>query len=531
MTVTRLVIGTSSTGGIVCTIVGNTLTFPAAYGGPSGGSYTTSNFVYNITKDEYKAIKVITPNTDFFNAFSDVTVADIGTWVATDKYALARTQLASPTFTTVPAATAASTQANEEIVVLPSGDTEFGILSIPTWRTLSTFDVVIRGWSPQQKIINVGLSLLIDHEADLTLEDFTLILRDTGLSQLDITTANLTWTLNRISLINPVSNCFHLRGGGHVGSNFTMICNSCIGLSSVFDGAAFVNDVVGATLILHNCIAGGDFPIRSNAGTFKAFNTITHLLTQNRNTGRQWFGTFDAASDFNAAQRSNAAAPGSNSLQNQTLAQIGMAWRNSPAGVDSQYPLDFRTVNSSGSNMKDNGNTFSDSPGFDFNGFKCPTGTGNQRTIGPCNFSTNNGGVAWPGFGLAVPINLGVAAPTIDFHLDERAPLVRQFTLSRTARLPDIEIRVLKKGEAVDLSGASILFSMEDESGTVKVDAAAGVVEDGPKGKVKYQWAAADVDTEGTFFGQMQISVSGKAYRIPNFSSQKLRIVIGPRVN
>ena len=121
--------------------------------------------------------------------------------------------------------------------------------------------------------------------------------------------------------------------------------------------------------------------------------------------------------------------------------------------------------------------------------------------------------------------------PVIDFHLDERAPLIKRFTLSRDARLPDLEIRLLDQNVAVDLTGATVVFSMDDEFGTAKVNAAVGVLSDGPGGKVKYLWAAADVDTEGLFFAQFAIQVSSKDYRIPNFSNQKLRIVIGPRVN
>lgn len=119
----------------------------------------------------------------------------------------------------------------------------------------------------------------------------------------------------------------------------------------------------------------------------------------------------------------------------------------------------------------------------------------------------------------------------IDFHLDERAALAREFTLSKNARLPDLEIRLLNLGVPQDLTGSTVVFSMDDEFGITKVNAAAGVLSDGPGGKVKYQWAAVDVDTEGLFFGQMVISVSGKDFRIPDNTTQILRIVIGPRIN
>lgn len=532
MTVSRFVVGVSGGGGIICTIAGNKITFPAAYGGPSGGTYDTTNFVYNITKDEYKAITAITPSSDFDNAFSDVTVADIGTWVATDKFALARTQLINPTFNRIDNAFAGAGQADDdEIVVLDERDTTYGILLNLTLTTGSTFDAVVRGWSPQRKTIsytNGGLSVI--HNANLKFENFSWFLTGAaGFGPSSLTTPNLSWELNRVNIIGSGSLGVSAEAA-NPSSGFKLTLNSCV--IAARNSAVRCNSS-NATIITHNCtLASHDWPARRLAGVFKTFNTqaIYLFASPNATILAQFNGTFDAASDFNASIDATAPSAG-NSLINQTFAQLGLAWNNSPDGIDSQYPLDFRPKNAPGNNMKDNGNTFSDSPSFDFNGFKCPTGTGNQRTIGACNFSTNNGGVAWPGFGIDVPVNLGVAAPSIDFHLDERAPLNQQFTIARTARLPDIEIRLLKLGVPVDLTGAVVAFSMDDEFGNTKVNAAAGVVEDGPGGKVKYQWAAADVDTEGLFFGQFVITVSSKDYRIPNNTTQKLRIVIGPRVN
>ena len=73
---------------------------------------------------------------------------------------------------------------------------------------------------------------------------------------------------------------------------------------------------------------------------------------------------------------------------------------------------------------------------------------------------------------------------------------------------------------------------MDDVNGVAKVNAAAGVLDDAVNGIVRYDFIAADVDTEGVFFGQFVITLSGGGIlRIPNNSNQRLRIIVGPRVN
>lgn len=121
--------------------------------------------------------------------------------------------------------------------------------------------------------------------------------------------------------------------------------------------------------------------------------------------------------------------------------------------------------------------------------------------------------------------------PVLQFHLDDRSPSTLDFTLAKDARLPDLEVQLLDGSTAVNLTGATLTFSMVTEAGVVKVSSAAAALSDAPNGKVKYEWAAADVDTEGTFFGQFTITVSAKDYRVPNNDDQRLRIIIGPRIN
>ncbi len=121
--------------------------------------------------------------------------------------------------------------------------------------------------------------------------------------------------------------------------------------------------------------------------------------------------------------------------------------------------------------------------------------------------------------------------PIIQFHLDDRSPFTEDFIISKDATLPDLEVQLLDESAVVDLTGATIKFSMDDQLGVAKVNAVSAVLSDGPNGKFKYQWVAADTNTEGIFFGQFEVTAATKIYRIPDNEKQRLRIVVGPRIN
>ncbi len=121
--------------------------------------------------------------------------------------------------------------------------------------------------------------------------------------------------------------------------------------------------------------------------------------------------------------------------------------------------------------------------------------------------------------------------PILQFFLDDKSPFTEDFTLSKNATKPDLIVQLLDGFTAVDLTGATVIFNMEDQLGASKVAAAAAVLEDGPNGKLKYVWTTADIDTEGIFFGQFQATISGKIFFVPNNEDQRLRIIVGARVN
>jgi hypothetical protein len=119
----------------------------------------------------------------------------------------------------------------------------------------------------------------------------------------------------------------------------------------------------------------------------------------------------------------------------------------------------------------------------------------------------------------------------LDFNLQDRSPFDREFTVCKAERLPDLPVRLLDGHDVVDLTGATVTFTMRSEAGGgPKVNAAAGTLVSGPGGTVGYAWAALDVDTPGRYYGQFAITVGGKAYLVPNNSSQRLVVTVGPAI-
>lgn len=60
-------------------------------------------------------------------------------------------------------------------------------------------------------------------------------------------------------------------------------------------------------------------------------------------------------------------------------------------------------------------------------------------------------------------------------------------------------------GSAVSLSGASVLFKMRDDAGSLKVNAAATIT-DAAAGQCEYRPTAADTDTPGSYLAEWQVT-------------------------
>ena len=74
-------------------------------------------------------------------------------------------------------------------------------------------------------------------------------------------------------------------------------------------------------------------------------------------------------------------------------------------------------------------------------------------------------------------------------------------------------------GDPIDVTGATVKFSMQDESSVNKISLASGNVVDGPIGKIEYVWQAVDTDTEGIYFGEFRVTFSGgEIITFPNYT-------------
>ncbi len=117
--------------------------------------------------------------------------------------------------------------------------------------------------------------------------------------------------------------------------------------------------------------------------------------------------------------------------------------------------------------------------------------------------------------------------PRFKFNLEERSRFEKVLAIDKQATLPKLEVQVLDGSDPVDLTGATVTFSMQDSNGVAKISGAAATLDDAAKGKISYAFQGADVDTDGVFSGQFSVVVAGGTYKIPNASTQRLIIQIG----
>ncbi len=85
----------------------------------------------------------------------------------------------------------------------------------------------------------------------------------------------------------------------------------------------------------------------------------------------------------------------------------------------------------------------------------------------------------------------------------------------------------LKDGNdaAVDLTAATAIFKMRAVGQSTVKTSAAAIIHDADAGQVRYEWAAADTDTIGSYEAEFQITfVDGKIETFPN--SDFIRITI-----
>lgn len=92
--------------------------------------------------------------------------------------------------------------------------------------------------------------------------------------------------------------------------------------------------------------------------------------------------------------------------------------------------------------------------------------------------------------------------------------------IAKDTRSPSLTDTLTVDGVAFDLTGSTVKFKMRAVgSATLKVDTAAVVVTPDTAGTVRYDWAAADVDTAGDYLGWWQVTLpGGKTQDHPEFA-------------
>ena len=70
---------------------------------------------------------------------------------------------------------------------------------------------------------------------------------------------------------------------------------------------------------------------------------------------------------------------------------------------------------------------------------------------------------------------------------------------------------------ANSLVGATVVFNMQDQSGTVIVNRASAVILDATAKVIEYRWSAGDTATAGQFTGEFEVTYTdGKVETFPN---------------
>jgi len=84
-------------------------------------------------------------------------------------------------------------------------------------------------------------------------------------------------------------------------------------------------------------------------------------------------------------------------------------------------------------------------------------------------------------------------------------------------RLPSLEVACYDANGAVNLTGASaVVFHLQAADGSKKIDGTAATISSTSPGRLRYDWAADDLDTAGTYKAWFTVTVNSKAWSFPN---------------
>lgn len=94
------------------------------------------------------------------------------------------------------------------------------------------------------------------------------------------------------------------------------------------------------------------------------------------------------------------------------------------------------------------------------------------------------------------------------------------FSIKKGSTLPKITGTFTDAdGEALDLSGATVVFRMKNiDTGELKVNDGGALIDDATGGKVSYKFLTTDTDTVGRYYCEWEITQSGDVEVLPTRS-------------
>lgn len=84
--------------------------------------------------------------------------------------------------------------------------------------------------------------------------------------------------------------------------------------------------------------------------------------------------------------------------------------------------------------------------------------------------------------------------------------------------------QITDKDGAVNLTGATVTFSMKSLTGTAKVTDQDVTISDAVNGYIEYHWKASETDWSTTFLAEISVTLGGVEYTFPTRGSAKVII-------
>lgn len=106
-----------------------------------------------------------------------------------------------------------------------------------------------------------------------------------------------------------------------------------------------------------------------------------------------------------------------------------------------------------------------------------------------------------------------------------------KFFIKQGDTSPQLEV-VLKDGEGnvVDLTNHTLFFGMAETNGRLKVNSVATLIS-ASAGNIRYEWAAGDTDTPGTYLAEFKIiNPSGDVLSYPNSTEKQIEVIVEPEI-